>query len=178
MRKFMVVGAMALILALAACGGGGAKPQTTGSVEPAGDALPTGLFVTSRPAGEIALAEAKKNAKRGDTIVVRGVVRGVTSAFIAGRAIFMLADETVPKCPMNPDRPWDLHCETSASMAKNTATVQIAGADGKPLKRGLQGINGLDHMKPVVVKGTVTTADEKGNLVIDAIEIFVDTGKG
>src|SRR5439155_23057210 len=99
-------------LALAACAGGGAKPELKSAAETGGDALPPDLFVKTRPAGEVALAEAKKNAKRGDSIVVRGVVRGVTSAFVPGRSMVMLADESVPKCAMNPDRPWDLHCET------------------------------------------------------------------
>jgi hypothetical protein len=177
MRVVLIFCAAILLVGLTACGGGD-KPAATKEVEKTGDPLPPGLFVDKAPAGELPLAEAKKSAKAGETIVLRGLVRGVTTAFIPNRAIVQLADEAVPKCPMNPDRPWDLHCETPESMAKNTATVQIVGADGKPLKRGLQGVNGLEHMAPVVVKGTVVSADEKGNLLITATEIFVEKKKG
>ena len=178
MRLLMIFCAMVLIAALTACSGGGDKPTVAPNVEAPGDPLPAGLFVAQKPSGESPLAEAKKNAKAGDTIVLRGLVRGVTTAFIPNRAIVQLADESVPKCPMNPERPWDLHCETPESMAKNTATVQIVGADGKPLKHGLQGVNGLEHMAQVVVKGTVVSSDGKGNLLITATEIFVEKKKG
>lgn len=178
MRRIMLAGAGVLMLALVACSGGGDKPAAAPKTEAPGEPLPAGLFVAARPAGDVPLAEGKKQAKAGETIVVRGVVRGVTSAFIPNRALVQIADESVPKCPMNPDRPWDLHCETPESLAKNTATVQVAGADGKPLKCGLQGAGGLEHMAKVVVKGTVTSVDDKGNLVITATEIFVEKGKG
>lgn len=174
MRTLMILCATVLIAVLTACSGGADKPAAAPKVEAAAEPLPAAIFVEQKPAGEMPLAEAKKSAKVGETIVLRGLVRGVTTAFIPNRAIVQLADASVPKCPMNPERPWDLHCETPESMAKNTATVQIAGADGKVIKHGLQGVNGLEHMVPVVVKGTVVSSDEKGNLLITATEIFVE----
>jgi len=174
MRTLMIVCAMVLVAVLTACSGGADKPNAAPKAEASAEALPAAIFVDQKPAGELPLAEAKKNAKVGETIVLRGLVRGVTTAFIPNRAIVQLADESVPKCAMNPERPWDLHCESPESMAKNTATVEIDGPDGKVIKHGLQGVHGLEHMVQVVVKGMVTSSDEKGNLLITAAEIFVE----
>src|SRR4051812_4661371 len=109
MRVVLIFCAAILMAVLTACGGGD-KPAATKEVEKTGDPLPPGLFVDKAPAGELPLAEAKKSAKAGETIVLRGLVRGVTTAFVPNRAIVQLADEVVPKCPMYPERPWDLHC--------------------------------------------------------------------
>jgi hypothetical protein len=176
MKKVLTIGAIMLLAFLGACAGNNVKPAVPAAAADAVE-LPAGIIVSERPADEMPLAEAKKKAKRGETIVVRGVVRGINTAFVPGRAMMQIADESVPKCPMHPDRPWDLHCETPESMAANTATVQIADANGKPLKLNLQGKQGLDHQALVVVKGTVSVADERGNFVLDAMQIYIGKRK-
>ena len=52
------------------------------------------------------------------------------------------------------------------------ATVRVVGADGQPLKLGLQDVQGLKPLAKVIVVGTVAQA-EKGNLLINAAGLHV-----
>src|SRR4051812_40304391 len=80
MRTFMLLSAVVLMAALGACSSGGAPTTGQKTAESPGEALPAGIFVEKRPEGELPLAEAKSKAKTGETIVLRGVIRGVNSA--------------------------------------------------------------------------------------------------
>lgn len=166
--------ALVAVAMLSGCSQGAPAKSSPPAAVSGGEALPAGLFAAARPAGEQRIPDASKTAKAGDVVVLRGVVRGIKSSFTPGRAVMKIADESVPLCHMYPDRRWDLHCETPESMLLNTATIQIVGSDGKPLKAGLQGVNGIDHLVTVVVQGKVAEAGEKTGLVINAEQIYVE----
>src|SRR5262245_16980691 len=61
-------------------------------------ALPVGLFVKTEPADVKDVVDAKRDAKGGDTIVIRGRVGGSEDPFVAERAIFTIVDKSVPIC--------------------------------------------------------------------------------
>ena len=50
--------------------------------------------------------------------------------------------------------------------------MQVVDAGGWPLKVSIQSEDGVDHLKTIVVSGTVKEAGE-GNFVVNADEIFV-----
>ena len=53
------------------------------------------------------------------------------------------------------------------------ATIEIAGADGKPLAGSVKGVSGLDPLAIVAVTGTVTERNDAGMLVVRARKIEV-----
>jgi hypothetical protein len=89
--------------------------------------------------------------------------------------MFMLADPNLPSCNERHDpgcaTPWDYCCEAKETVLESTATVQIVGPDGKPLKLGVEGEHGLKPLTEVVVAGKVLSAGE--NVVINAVGIYV-----
>ena len=74
-------------------------------------------------------------------MVLKGRVAGAADVFVPQRAIFVMADTKLLACSERPGDncplPWDLCCETPETLKENTATVQLVGADGKPLKMEL-----------------------------------------
>src|SRR5207248_732601 len=97
MKKLQVTGVLLFIAVLAGCSGGSGSPAAAPQQAPGEQAaLPAGLFVETAPADAKPLATVKKQAKKGDSVVVRGVIRGMTSAFVPNRAILQIADGTVP----------------------------------------------------------------------------------
>jgi len=119
---------------------------------------------------------AKKDAKPGERVVVRGRVGGSNEPFTVGRAIFTFMDMSLPAC--GPGRmddcptPWDYCCEPRAAITKNIATVQVVGSDGAPIRADLKGVKGIKPLAEVVVSGKVAKADGSGVLVINADGIF------
>jgi hypothetical protein len=53
-------------------------------------------------------------------------------------------------------------------------TVQFVDKDGKPLKVGAQGVEGLEPLALVVFEGTVAEVDDKGNFVVRVTKMFVE----
>ena len=185
MKKYMLMFASAagLLAVLSGCGDT-AAPQGSSDVKPAipGPAstapLPAALILKEAPAGAKDIAAAKKDAKEGDEIVIRGQVGGREEVFTAGRAAFLIADMKLPACNTKPGdkcaTPWDFCCETPETLKASTATIQIVDAQGKLLKTDVRGVSGIDHLSVLVVKGVVAKREEQ-NLVINATGIFVET---
>ena len=69
--------------------------------------------------------------------------------------------------------PCDYCCEDPKEVAAHSASVQVVGADGKPLRGGLKGVGGLKPLSEVTVKGTVANAADSGVLVVNATAIHV-----
>jgi hypothetical protein len=166
---------------LAGCDGGEKAPPAPPPAPAAADALPAGLRVDRAPAGPaLGVGALKKSAKEGEEVVLRAVVGGAKSPFVDGRAVMTVADaEAITSCAdMNMGKdacktPWDYCCVPRDVLLANTATVRVAGPDGRPLKAGLQGWKGIEPLKIVVIRGVVGPRPDPGVLVVDAKEIFV-----
>lgn len=171
-----IVGA-AVLAAVVGCERGPAASATKDAVRGNGAALPAGLFVATEPSGAAEVGAAKASASEGETIIVRGRIGGSASPFVEGRAVFTVADLSLPPCNANPDdaceTPWDYCCEPTERITRLIATVQVVGSDGQPLKVGLQTSSPLKPLAEVVVRGRVSRKQGDQILVIDAAEIFV-----
>lgn len=158
------------------CGGceRGAQPVRK---PPASAALPAELFLAAEPTDALSVRAAKEQAKEGVEFAVRGRIGGRRDPFVAGTAIFLLVDKSVPMCSDHPgDRcptPWDYCCEDRQSILAATATVQLVGADGRPLPIDVRGKAGLEPGAEVVVVGTKAKAEDGSTLVINARGIYV-----
>jgi hypothetical protein len=157
----------------AAMGGGGVG----GGGGAAGVGVPAALFLDAAPADAREVRDAKAGAKAGDRVVVTGRIGGSREPFVSDRAVFTIVDTRVPACgeqdPSDECRtPWDYCCEPKEEKVASTATVEVAGADGRPLRTGLKGVRGLKPLAKVTVVGTVSLA-EGGNLVVRAEGVYV-----
>jgi len=139
--------------------------------------LPAGLILKEAPAGAKDVSALKKDAKEGDDVVIRGQIGGDKAPFVNKRAIMRIMDMKLPACNTKPGddckTPWDFCCETPETLKANSATIECCNADGKPLKVELKGMNGIDNLSVVVVKGKVTSRIGD-NLIIQASGIFVE----
>lgn len=187
---------IAALLALAACGdaqpakqrGAGpataAEPSEAAALETAAPTaaatapgLPEGLVVRG-PAQGTHVAAAKAAARQGEEITLVGRIGGSVNPFAADRAIFTIADPALVSCadmdePDHCKTPWDFCCEDRAKMRAGTATIEVAGADGKPLAVALRGVQGLEPLATVAVSGTVVERNDAGLLVVRAKRIEV-----
>lgn len=139
--------------------------------------LPPALFLDKAPDGAVELAAARKSAKPGDEVVVRGRIAGQTEPLAANRAILTLLDAAVTTCDKMPGdscaTPWDACCEPRESLQANTATIQVVDAAGRPLKTTLRGVNGIEPLKELLVVGKVKDGGDANSFVIDATRIYV-----
>ncbi|MCK6480603.1 MAG: hypothetical protein L6R43_10770 [Planctomycetes bacterium] len=150
-----------------------------GAAPAAADALPAALFLAAKPEGAVPVGDLKKSAKEGETVVIRGRVGGSKSPFVAGRAVMTLADpKLVPCSEMSMEDscalPWDYCCEDRGVLTAHTATVEVDGADGRPLRADLKGAGGIAELKTVTVVGTVGPRPDPAVLVVRATGIFVE----
>ncbi|MCG3125188.1 MAG: hypothetical protein CHACPFDD_00003 [Phycisphaerae bacterium] len=152
------------------------KPPAT-TTNGQASAIPAGLMLPSEPVGARNVLELKRDAKEGDSVVVRGRIAGGKEPFVDGRAIFTLGDFSLPTCADRPGdtcpTPWDYCCEPKEKITEHTATIQVVDAEGRPLKSGLKDYRGLKNMALVVVAGRVAKKQGSDLLVIAATGIFV-----
>jgi hypothetical protein len=165
MKKFI----LGLMLLAAGCGSEATNaPEATAK-------LPADLIATTQPADAKDLAAVKASAKAGDAIVIRGRVGGTESPLAENRAIMTIIDPSVPTCDKTPmdtcKTPWDSCCEPADVRTAKSATVQVVGSDGKPIKASLKGVGGIAPSKQVVVAGTAKPAGDA--LVVEARQIYV-----
>jgi hypothetical protein len=117
-------------------------------------AIPDTLFAPLE--GEpLSIAEARQSAGDGDRVLIHGRIGGRADPFVAGRAVVLLIDESLPLCQGCCDTPWDLCCERPADTLAHSATVQVVDAAGQPLRVSLRGQGGLKPLARVAVAGTV-----------------------
>ena len=184
MGRIGVAGFLAAILA-AGCG----KSETvvietesakggTEAAPAAAEALPAGLLLDAAPEGAKSLEEVKKSAREGDSVVLRGRVGGALDPFVKGRAMMTVADAGLVPCSemeMGEDgciTPWDYCCEAPESLKAKVATIEVDGADGRPLKADLRGAGGIAPLDTVVVVGKVGPRPDPAILVIHATGIY------
>ncbi len=138
-----------------------------------------GIFVAQPPANAVAVAALKESGQKKGDVVVRGRIGGRGRPFVDGAAVFVLTDSSLKSCDqLHGDRcstPWDYCCETPESLAANTATIQIVGDNGKPLRTSVKGKHGMESLKEIVIKGEIAQRDDEGVLVINAHQIAIVT---
>lgn len=175
-----------VLVVVAAVMGGCERPSGSGDKSSSGNtgsgakaaALPADLFVKSEPADAKSVLEVKVDAKAGDAIVISGRIGGSTDPFVAERAMFTIVDKSIPFCGQVSKEdtcktPWDYCCEPADRLANHSATIQVVGADGRPLKTGLSNVAALKPTNEVVVKGKVAQKEGSKILVVNAESIFV-----
>ena len=182
----MTMAAAALLLAgIAGCGEKAPPPVKTGAGEPgvaapaAAASLPEGRFLKAKPAGGVPGGALKQTAKEGDAVVLRGRIGGNGSPFVGGRAVMTLADPKLVPCSEMPmkdscELPWDYCCEDRGVLTAHTATVEVDGPDGRPLRTDLKGAGGLAELKTVTVVGVVAPRPDPAVLIVRATGIFVE----
>ena len=143
----------------------------------ANDTLPADLFVREPIPEPTDLLEMKMHAGEGDEVLVRAKVGGRADPFVEGRAAMTVMDPKVKSCNQIPgdkcESPWDYCCEPKENIVLNSATVQVVGPDGKPLRATLKGANGLKPLDEVLVHGTMKKSPDGKAIVINARRIFV-----
>ena len=141
------------------------------------ESLPANLIVTQAPADAKGVTEIRTAAADGDDVVVRGRIAGSEDPFTSGRAQFQLVDLGIKSCAeMEGDTcptPWDMCCEEPATVAQNSLTVQVVGADGRPLKSELKGAGGVKPLSVVEVKGKLHKSADGKVVTVDAKELYV-----
>lgn len=136
-------------------------------------------FVATTPVGTpIPIPEARTQFKAGDSVVLTGLVMGTPHPFVEGRGVFVLGEVGVitPCDELHGDScktPWDTCCDTPENKAVATATIQILGEDGRPIRTGVKGMNGLKELSRVTVAGTVDDRSTPEAFIVNASAIHV-----
>lgn len=176
MKHHMLTLLCASVLA-AGCAKQEAPPAESAASAP--DAPTPQAFVDTAPAGEaVPIPEARTRFASGDAVVLDGRVMGVRKPFVEGRAVFVLGDDaTITSCDeMDEDHcrsPWDACCDPAEIRAAGTATIQLVDADGAVLPQGLKGVNGLQELARVTVKGAVAPGATEQAFVVNADALYV-----
>jgi hypothetical protein len=178
MKTLMTLSTIVLTIAVVGCeqkNNATAAPKPDSAVT---EGIPASVIATTQPtAAARDVAAARKSAKDGEAVVVRGRVGGQKDPLADNRAIMTIADLSLPTCDKTPmdtcPTPWDSCCEPAEELRASSASVQVVGADGKPLKAGLKGAGGLAPGKEVVVAGTAKIPPGSDALVIVANQIYV-----
>ena len=136
------------------------------------------FLLAEEPTEAISVADAFANPTPGTEIVVTGEVMGRMEPFIENRAMLVLGDPTqITPCNRNHDdactTPWDVCCDDPEMIKKSTATIQILGEDGRPLKEGLKGLGGMQELTTLTVVGEIAEGSNPENLLINANGIYV-----
>ena len=185
MRHFMRKSVLLMVVGAAVQFGAGCDDQPAPQTPPhpaaaasaGAEALPAGLVVAQAPAGARDVAEVRKAAADGEQVTLVGRIAGAAEPFAEGRAQFQLIDANVKSCrEIEGDAcptPWDMCCEERDAIVENSVTVQVVGADGRPLKAGLRGVGGMEPLSEVSVKGTVRKSADGKAVTVDATEVYV-----
>ncbi|MCW1923275.1 hypothetical protein OKA05_11985 [Luteolibacter arcticus] len=158
------------------------QEKSTSTAEPKAPAAPSAELskvLGTAPTGEAkAIHVARTTAKPGDEITLTGRIMGSKKPFVEGRAAFIVGDpEVLTPCNEMPGdeckTPWDACCDSAEEKKTGIATVQIAGADGKVLGEGIEGVGGLKNLATVVVSGKVAPGSSADALIVNATALQV-----
>jgi len=147
---------------------GGEEPQAPTQQA---KALPETYWLAAAPKDAVDVKKARGMANDGAEIVVTGRVGDI----LANRAQFKLVDNSFTPCSDRTEdkckTPWDYCCEEPTALGQGTLVVEFR--DGDALRKiTAKGFHGLDHLKSVVVRGTVIK-DNAGNLIVVANGLHV-----
>ena len=99
---------------------------------------PSGFFTSQVPAEARNVSDVKKAGalKKGDKVVLRGVIGGSKEPFVQNRAVFTLVGNGLKPCNANPEdtcaTPWDYCCDPRSEVAAHSATIFVTDAKGNP----------------------------------------------
>ncbi len=126
--------------------------------------------LTSAPAGDVSVTEAKASASEGDQIVIRGRIGGRRSPISSESPIFTIVDLELEYCgQFSADgcrTPWDYCCETPETLTMNSATVQVQGSEVDLTAAG------LEPLDEVVLIGVVGPRPDQQVLTIRATGLY------
>jgi hypothetical protein len=164
---------LAGLLALGCYSGGGSSERSA----PAGPSAEGSQYLlASEPAGARGVADARKEAKDGDAVVVVGRIGGDEHPWVEGRAAFQIIDTSLKSCKDlegdNCPTPWDYCCTPREELLSLMATVKVVDGQGQTVPTDARHLLGLRELQTVVVRGKVRR-DDKGNLTILADGLFV-----
>lgn len=169
MRTCSMALVVVVLILIAGCGGSPAESS----------AQPTASWLVAElPAGAVPVAEAKRTAREGQLVVVRGRIGGRDEPLTHGAAVFVMMDPALPSCEAlghGCPKPWDYCCESPESIMANSATVQVVGDTGGTLAVDLAAY-GMHPLDEVVVVGTVGPRPVEATLVIRAQKIHRVSG--
>lgn len=162
-------------LSLISCGD---KKTTDTDSSPTSGITLESIIVKSEPAGAQSITEIRKAVEVGKEITLSGKVMGRKDPFVEGRALLMLGDSAmITSCDLRPGdscvTPWDVCCDDNDVIKASTATIQVVDANGKLLKEGLKGVNGIKELSQLVVTGTIAEGSNADNLLVNAKAIYV-----
>lgn len=171
---------MGALVAIGSCERSAPPTQPSGqTASPAVVELPPDLWLTAEPADAVSVRAARLDAAPGREVAVRGRIGGRREPFVAGSAVFQLVDKALPMCNEKHGdvcpTPWDYCCESREDVLASSATVQVVDEQGRPLRVGLQGRNGLNPGAEIIVTGTVASDESAETLVLTARGFFVIT---
>lgn len=160
---------------LTACGGSSPATQTT---TPPDSREPTGhLLLDQAPEGARPVAEARRDAKPGESITLEGRIGGTAKPFSDGYAAFVLADDAIAFCDELGDdhcpTPWDACCEDPDKLKSGRAFIQFIDESERPLALDLKASQGLRELDTVRVTGTVAYTSTPENLVVIANGVYI-----
>ena len=149
------------------------KEPTMTEGPPEGTArVPGTMWLSTAPEGAVSPHSLRETGTLGEVVVV-GRVGGGKSAFTENRAMFTLVDSELDPCPDEEGcpTPWDYCCYDPRDIHHASVTVEVHEG-GRMMKVGVKDDHGLDHLKTVTVKGTLTK-DDSDNYILVASGIHV-----
>lgn len=174
-ESWILVVVVGLVFAGFFVGCGGEKSEGEAQTQPKA-VLPAGIVADSCPVGAKPIAELKKTAKKGDPVVIHGMIGGSKKPFVSQWATVTIVDLELKNSCLNStcgcSTPWDYCCGGNDKMP-HMATVQITDSDGKPYKGTLRGVAGMDRLGILTVEGTVQQV-EGNTLVVNAVKLYCE----
>lgn len=156
-------------LLLAACGENSSNIISGGASD-----VPTWVL-TTEPDDAQSVSVLKASAKEDDKVVLRGRIGGRVQPLTDGSSVFTVVDLNIPYCGQNSGEscptPWDYCCETSETIAMNSATIQIVDGEGRRLDSSPTEY-GFAPLDEVVVVGSVAPRPDDRVLTVRATGVY------
>lgn len=152
------------------------KPETE-STDQSNSPLDS-FLVAEAPASPAQISSVFADPTPGKEIVLSGEVMGRMDTFIDGRAMVVLGDPTkITPCNRIPGdscpTPWDVCCDDPDVIKKSIATVQFLDENGRVMKAGLKGYQGIKELSFLTVKGKIAEGSNENNLLVTASAFHV-----
>ena len=133
-------------------------------------------FITNQNLGDsLSVVEAKKKTNSGEIIVINGFIGGRREPFTAGRASFILGDDSIKTCDeIDTDHcptPWDACCEDRKKILSSTISIQVVDEHTNLLRGTLKGVKGLQPGRKIKVLGTKDSQSIPSAMLLNAQQI-------
>ena len=177
MKATVTLFAILAALSLSACKESVTTVETSAETSAPDPALEKFFTEEAIPKAQ-AIHIARKTAKPGEEISLKGALIGREKIFVDGRASFILGDpEKLTSCDKMPDdhcaTPWDACCDSKELKKIGVVSIQILGEDGRVLSGNLKGTKGMKELSSITLTGTVDQSSTADNLVVNATKIHV-----